>query len=120
MRTRILAVLALVAILWPGVAAAKVLPMTDAMAVMDVVHEHLAHSDDLDISLVSEGVYAIAFWKAANGHPGGSSLLKKVASNWQLVKMQSTQFTAATELQGLGVPATQAKALIADLHKNAS
>jgi len=110
--------LALVAaLLAPCAVIAKPLPMTDAMAVIDVVHAHLAHSDDLDISIVSESIYAITFWKPANGHSGGSALLKKSAGNWQLVKMQSTQFTNAAQLQALGVPAVQSNALIADLHR---
>lgn len=97
--------------------AAKPLPMQDAMAIIDVVHAHLANSGDLDISSFAEGRYAVAFWKAESGHAGGSALLIKASGNWKLVKMIETSFASAAELEKLGVPATDATALIDDLKR---
>jgi len=102
----------------PQVTAAKVLPMEDAMGVIDVVHAHLPNSGDLDVNLVGEPPYAIAWWSAEKGHAGGSALEKKVGKNWTLVKMISGTFADASSLEALGVPASQANALIADLHRH--
>jgi hypothetical protein len=110
--------LAFIAILiLPMTAVAKPLPMTEAMAVMDVMHEHIAHSDDFDINIVSEGAYAVTFWKPQHGRPGGTGLLKKRGSDWQLMKMQASPFSSARDFTSLGVPAPQANALMVDLHK---
>ncbi len=121
MPSRIPAILALAAILAaPATGVAHILPMTDAMAVMDVVHAHLSNSDDLDIALVAEGTYAIAFWKAEKGHSAGAALVKNSSKGWTLVKMQSVPFTTAAQLEALGTSATVANALIADLKKQGS
>jgi hypothetical protein len=112
------AALALVAMLAvPSMGFAKILPMTDAMAVIDVVHANLANSEELDISLVAEGSYAVAFWKAEKGHTAGTALLKNTPKGWVLVKMRPTHFTAAADLEALGVSTSVASALMTDLHK---
>ena len=98
--------------------AAKPIPMNDAMAIIDVIHAHLANSGDLDISSFAEGKYAVSFWKAEGGHAGGSALLLKAQSAWRLVKMISGSFTTAAQLEQLGVPSHDAAAFIVDL-KNA-
>ena len=101
----------------PATAVAGILPMTDAMAVSDVVHARVPHSDDFDISMVAEGSYAIAYWQAENGHGAGTALLKKSAGDWHLIKMQGSAFANAQALSALGVPVAQANALIADVAK---
>ena len=115
---RVTSLIIALAMAMPLAVEAKVLPMEDAMGVIDVVHAHLAHSDDLDINLVGEPPYAIAWWNAENGHAGGSALEKKSGKNWALVKMISGNFADASSLEALGVPASQAIALIADLHRH--
>jgi hypothetical protein len=101
----------------PKPAGAKILPMDDAMAVSDAVHAHVANSDELDLHLVGEGSYAVAFWKAEKGHGGGAALLKKTNGNWQLIEIVPQVFSDPSALDKLGVPPAQATALIADLQR---
>ena len=103
----------LAAIVLPIQAAATILPESDAVAISELVQERLkAH--DLNVSFVAEGKFAIAFWKAADGHAGGEALAKKGADDWTIVSQTSGTYKAGT-LESLGVPATQAKALVSDL-----
>ena len=111
------AVIGLLVALWPASLCAAPLPMMDAMSVMDVVHAKVGHPDDLNASLVGEGVYAIAFWKATSTHSAGAALVKKTSDNWHLVKVLPAAPKDPSVLENLGVPAVQAKALISDLAK---
>jgi hypothetical protein len=98
-----------------SLAAAKVIPMMDAMTLMDAVHAKVGHSDDLNAHMVGEMPYAIAWWDAASGHDAGMALCKKHGSGWTTVKIIKGSFADAAALQALGVPAVQAKALINDV-----
>jgi hypothetical protein len=98
-----------------AVASAKVIPMMDAMTLMDAVHAKVGHSDDLDAHMVGEMPYAIAWWDAASGHDAGMALCKKNGTGWTTVKIIKGSFADASALQALGVPALQAKALIEDV-----
>ena len=105
-------------LLAPAVVIAKPLPMMDAMSVMDVVHAKVGHNDDLNASLVGEGDYAVAFWKTTSTHSAGSALVKKTSGNWKVLKVLPAIPKDPTVLETLGVPAVQAKALLADIKNN--
>lgn len=105
---------AMAGIVLPAQAMAAILPEKDAVAVSQLVQESLK-VDDLSVSFVSEGKFAIAFWKAADGHAGGEALARKSAGGWVIVKQTSRTFKSAQTLVALGVPANQAKALVSDL-----
>ena len=96
--------------------AAKILSINDSMSIAVIVHQHLAHSDDLNTDAFWEGNYAVAWWRAESGHTGGSALVRKTKGDWVLVKMIDGSFDAAG-LQALGVPAKDANNLILDLKK---
>ncbi|HTX60631.1 MAG TPA: hypothetical protein VMH02_13255 [Verrucomicrobiae bacterium] len=106
---------AVAAALLPAAAArSAVLPMTDAMAVSDLVNARL-HTDELDTSMIAEMPYAIVYWKGGPGHAAGSALCKKSNGNWAVVAFGSTSLKNAGTLEHLGVPPQKAKALVADL-----
>jgi hypothetical protein len=108
----IVAVLSGIAI--PIRAAAAILPEKDAVEVSGLVQESLK-VDDLDVSFVSEGKFAIAFWKAANGHGAGEALARKNGGSWAIVRQTSGSLKSVKTLESLGVPEAQAKALVSDL-----
>lgn len=97
------------------VAPANTLPMTEAFAVLDIVHVKVPYHEDLDINLAGEANYAVAFWPAEHGHAAGSALLEKNAGKWSWIKLVSPGFKDAAALESLGVPAATAKALIGDM-----
>ena len=98
----------------PIQAIAAILRESDAVAITELMQERLK-VDDLSVSFVSEGKFAIAFWKAADGHAAGEALARKNADDWTIVKQISGAFRNARMLEDLGVPAAQAKALVSDL-----
>ncbi len=110
----LIAILAGIAL--PLQAIAAILGESDAVAISELVQERLK-VDDLNVSFVSEGKFAIAFWKAADGHAAGEALARKGADGWAIVKVSSGTFKNARTLEDVGVPAVQAKALVADLAK---
>lgn len=85
---------------------------------MKVTRAQVGHPNDLNANLVGEGDYAIAFGKATSTHAAGAALVKKSAGNWHLVKVLPASPEDSTVLENLGVPAAQAKALIADIAKS--
>ena len=98
----------------PIQALAAILPESDAVAVSQLVQDRLK-ANDLSVSFVSEGKFAIAFWKAADGHAAGEALARKNADGWTIVRQTSGTFKNARTLENLGVPTVQAKALVSDL-----
>jgi hypothetical protein len=111
------ALICLAIALWPASLYAAPLPMMDAMSVMDAVHAKVGHNDDLNASLVGEGTYAVAFWKATNTHSAGAALLRKTSGNWHVLKVLPAAPKDPAVLENLGVPAAQAKALVIDIAK---
>jgi hypothetical protein len=109
---RIFAVLAL-ALICAAPAAATILNQPDAVALSEVVQERL-NATDINMSMVAELPYAIAYWPAGKGYGGGQALTKKTDGNWTIVKITNASFDAS-KLEKLGVPAAKAKALAADL-----
>ena len=105
---------AISATLLPVLAKADILPEKDAVAVTELVQDRLK-VDDLDVSMVAEGHFAIAYWKAVSGHPAGEALAKKTSGDWVIVRQSVGTLKDARTLENLGVPASQAKALVADL-----
>jgi hypothetical protein len=103
----------------PSTALAKILPMQDLGDISGVLSTqlHVPAGGDFDCSAIGEPPYAIAYWKAAGNYAAGSALLKKGATGWTVVKMSKTSLKDAAVLQGLGVPAKTAQALVADLNK---
>jgi hypothetical protein len=113
-RKKLLIVAIVSGIVFPTRAVGGILPESDAVAVSQLVQERLK-VDDLNVSFVSEGKFAIAFWKAADGHGAGEALAKKNADGWVVVRQTSGTLKNAQTLENLGVPAVQAKALVSDL-----
>lgn len=99
-----------------GSALAKVVPMAEAGEISGVVGDKL-HADDFNCSMVGEPPYAVVYWKAGNGYAPGSALVKKSELGWQVVKMSKSSLKDAATLQSLGVPASTAQKLVADLNK---
>ncbi|MBV8583331.1 MAG: hypothetical protein JO241_04980 [Candidatus Eremiobacteraeota bacterium] len=98
-----------------GAAFADELSMQDAFSVLDVVHAAVPYHEDLDINLAGEGSYAVAFWLPAHGHAAGTALLEKSGTKWSLIKLLSTGVHDAATLEAFGVPASEAKKLVADM-----
>ena len=103
----------------PAGISAHELSMDDASAVLDIVYTKVPYYPDT-IQLAGEGSYAVAFWAPAKGHPAGTVLAKKSAGNWSLVKLIGANLKDPVELETLGVPATDANALIADIQRAAN
>ena len=102
------------AALLPALAKAEILPEKDALAVTELVQDNLK-VEDLDVSMVAEGNFAIAYWKAVGGHPAGEALAKKTLGSWVIVRQTAGTLKDVPTLEKLGVPASKAKALVADL-----
>ncbi|MGA8534533.1 MAG: hypothetical protein WB615_10535 [Candidatus Tumulicola sp.] len=98
----------------PVLAKADIPPEQDAVAISQLVQDNLKVAD-LDVSMVAEGNFAIAYWKAAGGHSAGEALARKKSGTWVIVRQTAGTLKNAQTLESLGVPATQAKALVADL-----
>ncbi|HEY1429954.1 MAG TPA: hypothetical protein VGF18_10295 [Candidatus Tumulicola sp.] len=109
---RIFAVFALV-LACAAPAYAEILNEQDAVALSGVVQDRLA-AQDINVHMVGELPYAIAYWPAGKGYGGGQALAKKSDGTWTVVKVTSASFDAS-KLKKLGVPDGKAKALIADL-----
>jgi hypothetical protein len=95
-------------------AAAKVLGPDDAVAVSGIVQERLK-ATDINVSMVAEKPYAIAYWNAGAGYGAGEALAKNGKSGWAIVKITTGRFKDVAILEGLGVPSATAKALVFDL-----
>ena len=85
----------------------------DAIAISGIIQNRL-HATDINVNMVEEKTYAIAYWRAGEGYAAGEALTKKNNGTWGIVKMTTGKFTAAT-LESLGVPEATAQALSADL-----
>ncbi len=110
---RIFAVISLVlACVMP--AAAAIPGPDDAVAVSGIVQDRL-NATDINVKMVEEKPYAIAFWSAGKNYAAGEALAKKEKSGWAIVKISSEKFSNPT-LVALGVPESTAKALVADLN----
>ena len=94
--------------------AAAPLSADDAIAITAAVQDRL-HVDDLDASMFQEKPYVVAYWSAATGHGAGEALLKKSGGSWTIVKMTAGSLKSASVLEGFGVPAATAQALVNDL-----
>lgn len=96
-------------------AGAEILGADDAVAVSGIVQDRLKASD-INVKMVAEKPYAIAFWNAGGNYTAGEALTKKGKTGWTIVKVTSGKFTDSA-LQNLGVPAPASKALVADLKR---
>jgi hypothetical protein len=106
---RILATIALVlACIAP--AAAEIPGPDDAVAVSGMVQDRLS-ATDINVQMVEERPYVIAFWSAGKNYAAGQALANKGKSGWTIVKMTNGKFTQPA-LKALGVPASTAKALV--------
>ncbi|HET6276114.1 MAG TPA: hypothetical protein VFE16_09325 [Candidatus Cybelea sp.] len=94
-------------------AAAAIPGPDDAIAISGIVQDRLK-ATDINVRIVEERPYAIAFWSGGKGYAAGEALTKKEKSGWTILKIASEKFTGAT-LLALGVPDSTAKALVADL-----
>ena len=94
-------------------AAAAILGESDAVAVSEIVQDRLK-ATDINVHIVAEKPYAIAFWSAGGNYAAGEALTKKGKDGWTIVKVTSGKFTASA-LQALGIAESTAKALVADL-----
>jgi hypothetical protein len=120
MRTLLLlAALCFATLAAPSTALAKIVPMADLGDISGVLANrlHVPSGGDFDCSAIGEPPYVIAYWKASSNYAGGTALLKKSATAWTVVKMSKSSLKDAKLLQGLGVPAKTAQALVADLDK---
>jgi hypothetical protein len=93
---------------------------SDAVAVTEVVQDHL-HAKDMSTYLFQEKNYIVATWDAAGGHAAGSALAKQTPgetlSGWTIVRYTAGSLADATLLESLGVPAATAQALVKDLDR---
>ncbi len=109
---RIFATIALV-LVCIAPAAAEIPGPDDAVAVSGMVQDRLS-ATDINVQMVEEKPYVIAFWSAGKNYAAGQALANKSKSGWTIVKMTNGKFTQSA-LAALGVPASTAKALVADL-----
>jgi hypothetical protein len=96
-------------------AVAEIPGPDDAVAVSGIVQDRL-HADDIDVKMVAEKPYIIAYWSAGKNYAAGYALTKKGSNGWTIVKMTSGTFTGPA-LEALGVPAPTATLLVADLKR---
>lgn len=94
-------------------AAAAIPSPDDAIAISGIVQDRLK-ATDINVKMVEEKPYAIAFWSAGTGYAAGQALAKQSKSSWSIVKMTTGKFSGSA-LQSLGVPSSAANALAADL-----
>jgi hypothetical protein len=94
-------------------AAAAIPGPDDAVAVSGIVQDRLKAAD-IDVKMVAEKPYIIAYWSADRNYAAGEALTKKTKTGWTIVKMTTGKFTEPA-LAALGVPESTAKALVADL-----
>lgn len=94
-------------------AAAEIPGPDDAVAVSGIVQDRLK-ATDINVKMVAEKPYIIAYWSAGRNYAAGDALTKKGKSGWTIVKMTTGHFTGPA-LLALGVPESTAKALVADL-----
>ena len=94
-------------------AGAEILGPDDAVAVSGIVQDRL-NATDINVKMVGEKPYAIAYWSAGKNYAAGEALAKKSKSGWTIVKMTNGKFTGSA-LVALGVPQSTSKALEADL-----
>jgi hypothetical protein len=85
------------------------------VAVSGIVQDRL-NATDINVQMVGEKPYAIAYWSAGKNYAAGEALTKKSKSGWTIVKMTNGNFTGSS-LQTLGVPASTSKLLVADLKR---
>ena len=85
----------------------------DAVAVSGIVQNRLK-ADDINVRMVAEKPYIVAFWSSGGNYAAGEALTKKGKSGWAILKMTNEKFTAS-DLEALGVPPPTAEALAADL-----
>jgi len=98
-------------------AAAEILGPDDAVAVSGLVQERL-NATDIDVKMVGEKPYAIAYWSAGRNYAAGEALTKKSKSGWTIVKVTNGKFTESA-LHALGVPEPTSKVLMGDLKRAA-
>ncbi len=98
----------------PVAALAKYPGPDDAIAATNVLYER-TQIEDISATMVEEGPYMIAWWKAGTENAAGCALLKKVGGTWTIVKIGRGSLVDATVLQNLGVPEATAKALVTDV-----
>ncbi len=96
-------------------AVAEIPGPDDSVAVSGIVQDRLS-ATDIDVNMVAEQPYIIAYWSAGKNYAAGQALAKKSKSGWTIVKMTSGTFTGSA-LTALGVPDSTAKALVADLKR---
>ncbi len=94
-------------------AAAEIPGPDDAVAVSGIIQDRL-NATDINVQMVAEKPYLVAFWTAGKNYAAGQALTKKEKSGWTIVKMTNGKFTQSA-LAALGVPQSTAKALVADL-----
>jgi hypothetical protein len=94
-------------------AAAEIAGPDDAVAVSGIVQDRL-NATDIDVKMVAEKPYIVAYWTSGKNYAAGHALMLKTKSGWTIVKMTSGTFTEPS-LEALGVPVSNAKALVADL-----
>ena len=66
--------------------------------------------------MFQEGSYVLAVWTTTDGNAGGQTLAK-TGAKMQLIVSSGGSLNNLTELEMLGVPTANAKALVADLTK---
>lgn len=96
-------------------AVAEIPGPDDAVAVSGIVQDRLS-ATDIDVKMVAEQPYIVAYWSAGKNYAAGQALAKKSNNGWTIVKMTSGIFTGSA-LTALGVPAPTAKALVVDLKR---
>lgn len=115
LKRRFMRFFALIALMLASVAptAAAIPGPDDAVAVSAIVQDRLK-ATDIDVKMVAEKPYIVAYWSAGRNYAAGEALTKKSKSGWTIVKITSGKFTQQA-LAALGVPESTAKALVADL-----
>ena len=90
-RMRTLASIALV-LACVAPAAAEIPGPDDAVPVSGLVQDRL-NATDINVQMVAEKPYVIAFWTAGKNYAAGQALTKKGKGGWTIVKMTNGKFT---------------------------
>ncbi len=67
--------------------------------------------------MFQEGAYVIGEWATTDGHSAGQALAKINGTKLDLLKMGGGSMNSLAWLEQVGVPPTNAKALVSDLTK---
>ena len=106
--------LAAIALATTAIAMAKT-PSESTHATVVALVNHRVNISPLVVGpMYQENVYILTRWDTGDAHGKGEALLKYTGSKWIVVRSAGGSLESASALQSLGVPASAARALVAD------